>query len=453
MSKTNLFRLTERSIITFILSVFIFLNNVYPQVKNEQIMEKARSIYQKIERIVIDPQRAVPTTVRGILASNVNLNDDKQARSFLQKSADLFKINNQTDGFITKKVFTDEIGMTHLKLQQEYKGVLVWGSELILHSTSANQIREINGKFIPNLNIDINPSISSGGALEIALNNLGDAEYRWLNPEREKIIKEVYKNDSRSWKPDPKLMIAPMHGDFEKGEYLLVWKMTIAVDGEKLGNYEYFIDAKNGEIVNKFNSMPDVTGTGVSNYNGTVSFETYYNSSNQNYELYDATRNIKTYTANNSGTYPGTLLTDTDTTWTHKNGVDAHWGMQKVYDFWNIVFGRDSYNNNGSLIINTVDYMWPLPTGPNNARSAGGGQFLYGGGDGSDFSSLTALDFVGHEFNHAIDDFEANLIYQGESGALDESLADIMGTVIEFYSTPSNADWLVGEDCYTPNIS
>jgi len=122
-------------------------------------MEKARSIYQKIERIVIDPQRAVPTTVRGILASNVNLNDDKQARSFLQKSADLFKINNQIDGFITKKVFTDEIGMTHLKLQQEYKGVLVWGSELILHSTSANQIREINGKFIPNLNIDINPSI------------------------------------------------------------------------------------------------------------------------------------------------------------------------------------------------------------------------------------------------------------------------------------------------------
>lgn len=186
MFAKNLQRITGRLFLSVIFSVCVLLTTVYPQIKKEQIMEKARTIYQKVERIQIDSTRAVPSIVRGILAHNVNLKDDRQARNFLQKSAELFKINNQTDDFRTLKVSTDKLGMTHLKLQQEYKEIPVWGSELVLHSSSSNELREISGRFVPNLDIGVNPAISSERALEIALNDLGPTEYRWLNPEQEK---------------------------------------------------------------------------------------------------------------------------------------------------------------------------------------------------------------------------------------------------------------------------
>jgi len=147
MSRINFFRLIEQLSVTFILTALIFLIDVYPQVKNEQITEKAKSIYQKVERIQIDSTRAVPSVVRGILAQNINLKDDRHVRNFVQKSAELFRINNQTDDFKTIKVSSDELGMTHLKLQQQYKGIPVWGSELILHSSSSNEVREISGRF------------------------------------------------------------------------------------------------------------------------------------------------------------------------------------------------------------------------------------------------------------------------------------------------------------------
>lgn len=447
-----LFRLSEY-FIAFLIFIFgLFFTNLYAQLNSEQIIEKAKTIYQKVDRISIDSTRQAPSMLRGILARNVNLEDDRQVRNILQNSSEIFKINNQSDDFKTIKISKDNLGMTHLKLQQEYKGIPVWGSQLILHASSSGDLREINGRFRPNLNIDVTPAISSERALKIALDELGPTQYRWLNTEQEESIKEVFNDDSRTWKPVPKLMIAPVNGNFNDSEYRLAWKMTIAADGSKLGNWEYFIDAQNGEIINKFNSIPDVSASGTSNYNGTISFEANYNASIHKFELYDATRNIKTYTANNTATYPGTMITSYSPMFNQSNAVDAHWGMTEIYDFWDEVFDRDSYNDSGGLIKNTVDYVWAGGES-NNAQSPGGGQFLFGAGDGSLYSSITALDIVGHEFNHAIDDFEANLIYQGESGAIDESLADIMGTVIEFYATPSKANWSVGEDCYTPGTS
>lgn len=59
----------------------------------------------------------------------------------------------------------------------------------------------------------------------------------------------------------------------------------------------------------------------------------------------------------------------------------------------------------------------------------------------------SALDVVGHEFTHAITDRTANLEYEYQSGALNESFSDVFGYFIE----EGNNDWLMGEDCYTPN--
>jgi thermolysin len=224
----HLFRLSGYFAVFIIFFSGIFFTELYSQSSNEQILKKANAIYQKVERISIDSTRQVPSIVRGVLARNVNLEDDRQVRKILENSSEIFKINNQNDDFKTIRISKDKLGMTHLKLQQEYKGIPVWGSELILHASSSGELKEINGRFKPNLNLNVSPAISSERALEIALADLGPAQYRWLNPEQEESIKEVYKDDSRTWKPAPELVIAPEHGNFNDGEYHLIWKMTIA---------------------------------------------------------------------------------------------------------------------------------------------------------------------------------------------------------------------------------
>ena len=61
-----------------------------------------------------------------------------------------------------------------------------------------------------------------------------------------------------------------------------------------------------------------------------------------------------------------------------------------------------------------------------------------------------ALDVVAHELTHGVTDYSSSLIYQGESGALNEAFSDIMGTSVEFAFEPNKADYLLGEDVFTP---
>lgn len=434
--------------LTSVLTLFFLIGNSFAQTfPNDSLFLKAKAIYQSIERLERNSITGVPQSIRGKLISNINLNDITQAKQFLRNSKALFRLNEATDDFAMKKIEKDELGMSHAKLQQTYKGIPVWGSELILHGDRNNTVIEVNGRFTPDLDVDATPTVSASNALNIALADLGPADYRWQNAEQEKIIRQVFKDSSKTWKPNPEVIITPRKGDFDKGEYRLAWKITIAVDGAKMGNWEYFVDAKTGEIINKFNSLPDAVGSGVSNYNGTVTIYSHWTSSN--YQMIDTIRNIKTY--NYDGTVPGTLLTDNDNYWDQNNSaVDVHWGIGNVYDFYKNVFNRNSFDNAGAQIVNTVNYPFPPDNG--NAQWTGS-QMEYGAGNGLSFSSVTSLDICGHELTHAVTQYTAALIYQGESGALNEAISDIFGTAIEFYATPSKADWWIGEDCYTLGIS
>ena len=132
--------------------------------------------------------------------------------------------------------------------------------------------------------------------------------------------------------------------------------------------------------------------------------------------------------------------------------LDVHWGMQKTYDFYLNVFNRNSYDGNGSVIknyINPPNYQLQNNRSPNNAgaRPSPYNFMMYGMGDGNSMNPVVGLDVAGHEFTHLVVNNNGNggLVYQGESGALNESFADIFGTSVEFFAG-LNADWLIGED-------
>ncbi|KAF9922121.1 Translation initiation factor 3 subunit b, partial [Mortierella alpina] len=130
-------------------------------------------------------------------------------------------------------------------------------------------------------------------------------------------------------------------------------------------------------------------------------------------------------------------------------------------DFYNAVFSRNSIDGNGMDIIGTVrfDDDDGETLGYFNAFWDGVDQFVYGEGDGELFGSFTEhLDVTGHEWTHAVTQFTADLPYMNQSGALNESISDVFGSMIKQFYAPDgpqkaeDADWLVADGIFlVPN--
>lgn len=140
--------------------------------------------------------------------------------------------------------------------------------------------------------------------------------------------------------------------------------------------------------------------------------------------------------------------------------LDVHWGMEKTYDFYLNTFARNSFDGNGSIIkqyVNPPTLQTQYNQSPNNASAfpAPYNFMQYGMGDGQFMNPVVAIDVEGHEYTHMVvaNNGNGGLVYQGESGALNESFADIFGVCVEFYSG-INPDWLMGEDIMVsaPNL-
>lgn len=125
---------------------------------------------------------------------------------------------------------------------------------------------------------------------------------------------------------------------------------------------------------------------------------------------------------------------------------DAYDNGGFVREYYKTVLGWDSIDNNGLDMIFNVHYLSKY----NNAFWDGE-QMTFGDGDGVNFSGFDrALDVTGHELTHGVVQYTANLVYKGQSGALNEHYADALGTAIKQWQlkqTEKTADWLMGDSC------
>jgi Zn-dependent metalloprotease len=119
-------------------------------------------------------------------------------------------------------------------------------------------------------------------------------------------------------------------------------------------------------------------------------------------------------------------------------------GGKASWDFYWDLFGRNSIDNRGLLIKQYVHY----DKGMDNAYWDGR-RMVYGDGDGVVFTSFTSdIDVIGHELTHGVTENEANLDYENQAGALNESFSDIFGIMIKQRFNNQDvkkADWLIGE--------
>jgi Zn-dependent metalloprotease len=132
----------------------------------------------------------------------------------------------------------------------------------------------------------------------------------------------------------------------------------------------------------------------------------------------------------------------------------------KTYQFYAEVFGRHSVDNDNLALIGNLHYDdIPGPPGMDNAFW-NGNEMAFGDGDGEIFGSFTKnIDVIGHELTHGVTQFTANLEYEFQSGALNESMSDVFGSMIKQYFYPdgkqlaTDADWLIGEGIFLPSIT
>ena len=282
----------------------------------------------------------------------------------------------------------------------------------------------------------------------------------------------------------PELMVLPL----ENGEYALAYRAQVVTEGDAT---VYFLDAHTGGVLLQYSNRQTAAAigraTGVLGDNKKISVDSFAGTFVASDELrppvivtFDMKANLtRTIQFLNGAVALGAsdLASDSDNVWTDGANVDAHTYTGYVYDYYFKRFGRRGLDNANIPIFSLVHPVrrQDLTTSSNdvigtyfvNAFYDGDGVMVYGEGLPAPFVLLVAgnrlsvnflsggLDIVGHELSHGVTDYSSGLIYQGESGALNEAFSDMMGTSVEFfYQSPGGglmrADYLMGEDVYVP---
>ena len=167
----------------------------------------------------------------------------------------------------------------------------------------------------------------------------------------------------------------------------------------------------------------------------------------------DAHKQRTIYTANNTQTLPGQLVRA-------ENGPpsgdvqadEAYDGLGATFDFYWQTFERNSIDDAGLPLLATVHFN-------RNYDNAfwNGEQMVFGDGDGKLFNRFTiSLDVIGHELTHGVTQDEAQLRYSGQSGALNESISDVFGSLVKQFKlnqTADQADWLIGAGLLAPGVN
>lgn len=189
-----------------------------------------------------------------------------------------------------------------------------------------------------------------------------------------------------------------------------------------------------------------VIARGTSLYNGVVSFNALL--TNGEYRLVDCERNIFTLDMHRSTNFKKarhfvSRSARFDSA-KQRAAVSAHWAAQRLYDLYSEQFDWQGYDDHGSPLCQYVHYGKEYFNAVFDQ-----GTVVYGDGGAYNSTAIVSADYVGHEVTHGVTLHTAGLLYDGESGALNESFSDIFGKVLEHTLVAERHDnWDMFADIY-----
>ena len=301
----------------------------------------------------------------------------QKAAAFFRQYGSIFGIS-QPDGQL-KEVGRqqDRTGATHISYQQYYAGIPVFGAVLKAHFNAKNQLRTVNGTAVPNILVNPVPVRSAASAAETAIAKVNE------------VLKPTMAVSARR----TQLMVfqAGLAQGVDLGTHL-VWEIEVG-NGKNVREF-VFVDAHNGKVVDQITGTPD--------------------------SLYR-----RAYDGQNLPGVPPSY--PDDPFWKEGDAFPTPSQeannmiivSQETYDFYSHAFERDSFDGHGAIMDSIFDRGYSCPNASWN------GTFI------SFCPGFTTDDVTAHEWSHAYTEYTDGLIYQWQSGALNESYSDIYGETVD----------------------
>jgi uncharacterized protein (TIGR03382 family) len=303
---------------------------------------------------------------------------------------------------VPTRAVRDELGMTHVRLAQQKNGLPVVGGDVILHLGGDGTVQSVNGT-ARDRDLPATPSIAAADAARLAV--------------------EATRGSTEAVRSELTYLVAN-----RDGELYLTWEVDVRGTGDALVEDLVYVDAITGRVVDRHPQVFTLKDRIIQNGNGGV------------FPVAGAP------VIGREGTPP-----------TDPVALAAYNNTGLTYDCYKTLYNRDSYNNTGATLTSQVHVVFPTSpttTSPNNAVWSANNQMMaFGDGDGVRMRPLAySFDVTAHELTHAVTSATANLVYENESGALNEAMSDIMAAVCEAWNDKaiSAETWLVGEDIWTP---
>lgn len=349
----------------------------------------------------------------------------------------------------------EENGLEHYRFQQYYKNIKVEGMQYIVHAKNG-KVFSANGHLVSGLKIEVKSSFKKKDAIE-SLNSINSKKYRTKenslcgNDECELIISKLDKN-----------------GSLMSDNFIILYKLDAMDDLDEI--FEVSINPNDLSIHNikskrRFTNLPDQLGTCNTLFNGTQSVLSYYRTPSIGDYLVFCTASFYTFfswinttngayyvhTGFESGcNYPNVRnSTNNWTTLAERRAGSAMWAFQKTRSYFLGAFNHRGIDGNDSrtgIILSTefdepnayfdpdsMRLVFCTKTFPNKSNE------------------VLSLDIVAHEFTHGIIyNSTGGLSYSGETGAIEEGLADIFGAIVQSYTEGFNhfRTYTIGEDVF-----
>ena len=457
---------------------------------NARVASPLRQPLSLNQRLVpIGPAGEPPREIRGTLptAANgrTNLDLPEAAQHYLTEVRSLMHIELPEQEFVSRQQWKDTQGAQHLRLQQHYQGVPVYGSEIIVHADQATTVQGLNGRYIASpTTLDPVPTVDEADAVAASLARFRqEGTLQSLTPQQQQLLNYTA--------PSAELTILPT---WEASKPTLAWRVLVRPN--MLDHWEVFIDAHTGQLISRTNLtctfMPDIampnkpavhrhepahrtsveptaapwqetaagkgSGTDLNGVNRTM--ETWQDGGFS--YLVDVTKDmfrggnptaikdlegvLITYDAERVAKPTSvTVVNAQGTSFSDPAAVSAHYNASLAYDYFRNVHRRNAIDGRGGNVLSIVNFVNDDGSEMDNAFW-NGEYMVYGNGDRGFKPLAGGTDVGGHEMSHGVIGSTANLVYRNQSGAINEHIADVFGVLIDA------EDYTLGEDVILPEV-
>ncbi|MFK7969013.1 MAG: M4 family metallopeptidase [Bacteroidia bacterium] len=396
-------------------------------------------------RVLARDEAGLPIFLETKPAASKNIPSDPGASAilFLQDIHDMIGIDDPEAEFQIRSVDEGTV-----RLSQQWNGVPVWGSDIAVNFTQNGQVI-FSGRYkASNTMPPTQANVAEQVAIDAALEEVGKhTPVRYLRPIERKLLQY----------PEHKAELIVYKGEETNNEARLLYYLDMRPNF--MARWAVFVDAKDGKVVFAYDhtcTVGPVGGSGRDLKNVSRNFGVFEANTNQ-YMMVDASRQMYTgsqtqvpdlgdgiiITAdmnNSSLSSPNyrDVTSNSRTSWSTV-AVSAHFNAITSYEYFRTTHSRNSINGGGGDIVSFINVADDDGGGLDNAFW--NGQAIFYGGGRTVFQPLArGLDVAAHEMSHGVVQETANLEYKNESGALNESFADIFGAMVD------RDDWKIGED-------